>query len=225
MNASMAATASNSDDAAFHAAVLGSKLRVNYRTSASAIRGLEYDYGSNHAASGLPEVLREARPFGWSSPARQSFGCMGEVTKSDGPHYYAALNDNGGSTGDGRIDEFNSPTLMDDNSVLITPEGYTATDLLDVFRKKSAQKTWSLHKKSTTGMWLVFYRGKSRTESYAKSLGSSGTDPYTRTLNELAGSARTMADEFEFAITDDGSGGTASFYMMELEAQVSASEV
>jgi len=225
MDASMAATASNSDDAGFHAAVLGSRIRINYRESASVIRGIEYDYSSNHAASGLPELLRDSRPFGWGSPIRQSFGCMGEVVKSDGAHYYAAVNDNGGSTGDGRIDEFNTSTLADDNGATVTPEAFTATDLLDVFRKKSVQRVWSLHQKPTTGLSVVFYRGKSRSESYTKTLDSSGTDPYTRTLFELPSAARTMTDEVEFGVTDDGSGDNANFYMLELEAQVSASEV
>lgn len=120
------AVSADTDTAMLSAKVMHSALHVNYRTAASSAhpnRRVVYDF-SEGAGSGIASLVR-ARPlmdgdkqiapagalFGWSLPHVQSFTQMCEVRSSSaylgtGSHLLAWNEQNQGSTGDGRIDEF-----------------------------------------------------------------------------------------------------------------------
>lgn len=93
----------------FHLRVMKSALRIAYRASGShPNREVRYDFSSDEPA-GLDAVVRpDGEPYGWSLPLIRSITAMTEGRRSDGLHLYAWNDENGGSTGDGRIDEIDT---------------------------------------------------------------------------------------------------------------------
>lgn len=123
---SSASAASDSDDQYLSVAVIGSKLAVAFRNSQTTDpRVLYYDFSPGVEASGIEEVLdsRKAAPYIWSPPALYNagdglgaIGAMGSIHNSSGRIDYIAYDDNGGSTGDGRLDQVNTSTASDNTT-------------------------------------------------------------------------------------------------------------
>jgi hypothetical protein len=109
-----AATAADTDGAYLVAAVMRGVLWVSYRASGSTPnRQVAYDFSSGKTVAGLRALVRDADDplapgalYGWSTPLVRSLTAMCEGHRSDGSHLYGWNDDNAGSVGDGRIDEF-----------------------------------------------------------------------------------------------------------------------
>lgn len=120
---SVAATAADSDGAYIHAAVMRSALWIAYRSASAPTRPdrmVCYDWSSDRDMSGLEALFRGAEPYGWSLPLVRAFTALAEGRRTDGSHLYGWNDANGGSTGDGRIDEFE--TSDTDNGTAIAAE-------------------------------------------------------------------------------------------------------
>jgi len=142
----IAAAAVDTDTAYMYAKVMRNALWVSYRTSASTThpdRVVCYDF-SESKRSGVQALVRDTPVYGdngvvkipagvlwgWSTPGSsttttvgRSFTCMTEGRRADGSHLYAWNDLNAGSTGDGRIDEFE--TGETDNGTAISAALYT----------------------------------------------------------------------------------------------------
>jgi hypothetical protein len=121
------------DSSHFHAYVFGGQLHVTYRSSAADSpdepnRRLIYDFSDSIEGSGLAEVLRpDGTPWGWSPPLRHRHSVMGAVQKSDRRRLLGCVEDNAGTTGNGRVDEMDVPNFFyDDAEFLLVIGSWTS---------------------------------------------------------------------------------------------------
>lgn len=133
--------AKDDDSCHFHVSVANGCIYVSYRSSSSVTypdRQMVYDYSDSVNEIGVDQVLRaDGTPYGWSAPYRLRVSCVGEVTRDDGVHVYGTVEDNGGGTGDGRLDEIELASTYTDNNVDITFQAYLqATDFGALREKK-----------------------------------------------------------------------------------------
>lgn len=218
-----AASLVGGDDFGFKASLMGSQLHVSYRTASNNRRKMVYDFTPSVNASGLGQVLKpDGSPYPWGNPLTLQASVMGKVRQAGGEVRYMAVEGNAGSTGDGRVDQFD--TGYQDNAVAVVPILYMAMDLCDTLRKKSAQDAFVLYDKNGTGLTLRIAKDKNRSSYETVALASSGTDPFTRKLVQLAQTSRSPREVIELSLTDDGSGSAPpKFWGVELEADVLAS--
>jgi len=104
-----AATAADDDSANLYCRIMRGVLFVNYDGDGggSIDRQLTYDFSADQDSSGLASMFRpDGSPYGWSMEHVRSFTVMCEGRRDDGAHLYGWNDANLGSTGDGRIDEF-----------------------------------------------------------------------------------------------------------------------
>lgn len=119
--ASIAATAQDNDGSRMVGRVMRGALYVNYRDASSSTHQdrqgrLDFD-GVN--AAGIAALRRpDGSEWGWDGEHSRSMSAMVEASRDDGPHLYGWNDANAGSTGDGRVDEFDTGTT--DNSTAIT---------------------------------------------------------------------------------------------------------
>jgi len=164
INQSLAATASNTDGARFHARVVGDKLYLSFRSATATYtnRVIEYDFGMTAGGSGLGQILRpDGHPYGWSAPYRCNWSVIGSVRKSTGLWTLAAVyeSSSGYSTGDGRVDRVSSGS--DDSGTAIIGLLYTRRDDFgDMRRKKRVRRMTTKYKvpSSVAALTLGFSR-------------------------------------------------------------------
>ncbi len=114
-----AAVAADSDDGYTHARAMRGMLWVNYRASGSyPNRQIAFDFSDEEGLTGLAAL----KTGGWSYPLRRSMSamCQGRrsVSSEAANHLYGWNDENLGSTGDGRVDEFETGDT--DNGTAIT---------------------------------------------------------------------------------------------------------
>lgn len=119
---SIAATAQDVDTSYATARVMRSAIWLNYRhESGHPARQVVYDFSSGSESNGLAALFRApGKPWGWSVPLVRSLTAMCQGRRDDGPHLYGWNDGNSGSTGDGRVDEFE--TSDTDNGTAISAE-------------------------------------------------------------------------------------------------------
>lgn len=131
---SSAAAASDTDDQYLVLAVLGNKLAVACRyqqlfagpSLSDASKVIYYDFSPGIEASGIDELVggELSKTYGWSAPCIYNFHHTNHIVAALGTVFkttlgeYAAIDSNGGGSGDGRIDRINYGSY--DNSVAIT---------------------------------------------------------------------------------------------------------
>jgi len=107
------------------ARVMRSAIWLNYRDSNSTgrpDRQIVYDFSSGTTQSGLPALLKEnGQPWGWSLELVRPFTAMGAGRRDDGEHLYGWNDANAGSTGDGRIDEFETGDTDNGTAISASP--------------------------------------------------------------------------------------------------------
>jgi hypothetical protein len=150
----IAATAADDDTAHLAAKVMRGALHVLYRSSGSLPnRRVVYDFSTNRAESGVRAMLRaNGEPWGWSTPHYQAFTELAEGRRSDGAHLYGWSEANAGSTGDGRIDEFETGDY-DNGSVgvgEISGRCYTRIENADSMDDIAAQEIYFRHNTPTS---------------------------------------------------------------------------
>lgn len=109
----IAAAAADNDGSYASARVMRGAIWLSYRASgAHPNRMVSFDYSSGAGrvgpeAAGLASLFRpDSRTlWGWSYPLVRSITAMAEGRRSDGAHLYGFNDENGGATGDGRVDE------------------------------------------------------------------------------------------------------------------------
>ena len=127
--------AADDDSSHFHGAVSKGRLHITYRSSSSFAypdRRQVYDFTQGAEGSGLDEVMRAVgsegaagRSYGWSPPLLQRASVMGAVDLADGTHLYGTVEDNAGTTGDGRVDELDTGTLDTGTAVTVGPSPWS----------------------------------------------------------------------------------------------------
>ena len=114
---SRASTDADTDSAYLVTSILRGCIHVNYRASgAHPNRQVQYDFSTGQRSSGLAALIRgedELWPgtlYGWSLPLSRSMTMLcqtaGTATRTEGVHLYGWNEQNQGSTGAGRVDEF-----------------------------------------------------------------------------------------------------------------------
>jgi hypothetical protein len=187
----VAATAADNDSAYASARIMSGVLWVNYRASGShPNRRIGYDFSAANDSGLRALVARDGEPLGWSTPAvLESAGAVGltamcEGRRTDGTHLYGWNEANAGSTGDGRIEEFETGDT--DNGTAI--DGGVETGWIhpgDGKANISGQEVVLEHNSPTgsTGS-LVFTRGYT-TDAYTLTPGTSNSVTVLRELKML----------------------------------------
>lgn len=162
------------------AKVMRSALWITYRsTSGHPNRMIVYDFSSGPVQNGLEALVRPAGyveglpqgAWGWSLPLVRSMTAMCEGRRSDGTHLYGWNEANAGSTGDGRIDEFE--TSDTDNGTTISASA--TTPWLKVGQGKiSVQEVTSNHSSPAgSTVFFDFHRSyEDTTYSFTPTVGS-----------------------------------------------------
>jgi hypothetical protein len=128
MDNDAAATAADADTARSHLRIMRNILWFGYHPTTGTShpsRLLPYDFSGGMDSNGLASLMRAPGvPWGWGVKQVQSFSALAEARRADGPHLYGWDENNAGSTGDGRIDEFETGDT--DNrtaisAILVTP--------------------------------------------------------------------------------------------------------
>lgn len=186
-------------------------LWVNYRASgASPNRQVAYDFSTGNPSTGLlalrdnqglvdylsepPRLIRPAGSmWGWSTPLTRALTAMCEGRRSDGNHLYGWNDANAGSTGDGRVDEFE--TAETDNGTAISGSVGTPIERMGLRTKMAAQKIILEHSSpSGSAGTLEFHRGSADT-THSLTLTTSAVD-LLREVCELPQEARASVDRF-----------------------------
>lgn len=217
----LAALDAETDNAHFHAAVLGSQIHVTYRSSAGGTypdRRLVYDFSPGVDSSGLEELINpETRQtFGWSSPVTgQYLSCMCEVRRSDGIRRYATQDTNAGGSADGRMDRFDTGTT--DNNVAYSCQGILATVVAPTGKMFSAEHIEVIHTTPTGAtVFLDHYRDKNRGEQNRRTLTAS-SDTFRREIMDLPENSRPPGDVCELVWVADGSDSGSRLSRVSLE--------
>jgi hypothetical protein len=217
MPLAIGAAAADTDTLFMYAAVLRSALWVNYRSSgALPNRQVVYDFSSADAPSGIASVLhKDGSPFGWSNPLTRAFSCMAEGHRADGAHLYGWNDANAGSTGDGRIDEFE--TTDTDNGTAIAASLTTGWFRFGV-GKLSAQEIWLEHVTPAGAVVALKFHRSYQDDAYPMTPTAGSGLVVTREPKYLPLPARapTAACFLEW---DQTSGGASEVRILELHAK------
>lgn len=187
----VAATASDTDGAYASARIMRSMLWVNFRSTGSLPnRQTCYDFSSGSDSAGLPAVVRSRnQAWGWSVPLVRAFTAMCLGTRADGFHLYGFNDANVGSTGDGRVDEFE--TSDTDNGTAIA--GSIETPWEDLGRNTliSAQEITLLHAAPTGSTGSLIFHRSYLDQQFTMTPSTSNTLPIIRDIKMLTLPART----------------------------------
>jgi hypothetical protein len=205
-----AAAIAGTDGGQFHMALSDARLYVSYRSSSNADypdRCHVYDFSPSAGVAGVPETLTpEGRPYPWGTPYRLRVGCMGEVQDATATHLYGMIDANAGSTGDGRVDEFEHATLTTDNAVNVTPVGYLSMKIDEALGEFRFEKLRMRYRKNGTGLTFGLSADKARSRIDSLQADTSGSGAFTiRRLPGVDGS-RSPREVLEFSFSDDGTG-------------------
>jgi hypothetical protein len=202
-----------------HCRIMRSVLWVNYRGTASQThpnRQVAYDFSAGTEAGGIEALFRApGLPWGWSTELVRSMTAMVEARRSDGAHLYAWNEQNAGSTGDGRIDEFE--TTDTDNGTAISATVKTPW-IKRPFYKVSGQELradYLIPTGSTTS--LGFTRSYSA-DSYTFTPTVSGSAIVTDDLKLLTPAARVQSQACYCSFTQTA-GTAAELRRMELKVK------
>lgn len=183
------------------ARVMRGAIWLVYRNSGSSPdRMVAYDFSTGHETNGLAALVRSpGKPWGWSVELAHATtpAVMCEGRRSDGAHLYGWNNANAGSTGDGRIDEFETGDT--DNSTAIDGSVETPWEPKDQESWVSVQEFTAWHNAAagSTGQY-IFHRALSDTDQYTFTP-STGTEIYQSDIKLLTLPARTITKGFYWA--------------------------
>lgn len=224
------AVAKDSDDARFSAMVADSRLYISFRASGSSTkpdRQMEYCFSETAGASGLAQVLSpEGDAYGWSAPFRFNCGTMGVVRKDTGLVKLTAneQSSSGYSTGDGRIDKFDSGS--DDNGTAINALAYGRTDDFEQSGRRHRCRWLRVkHQVPSSGnitLTLTLYRDQARTGGSATTytLSQTGTALYSLDVKRVKHLSQTPSKVYEWKIADDSDGGEWKLWYVEEEVRL-----
>lgn len=185
----IAATAMDDDTAYLSIRVLRGVIWINYRASGShPNRQVAYDFSSGHQSNGIPALFRPAGgAWGWSLPLSRSMTMMTEGRRADGSHLYGWNEQNAGSTGDGRIDEFETGDT--DNGAAISASALTPWERLGS-RQLSAQEITVEHSSPTGATVFLDFHRSYPDETYVLTPSLSSTLIVSRDVKMLPLAAR-----------------------------------
>lgn len=229
-----ASAAKDGDDEQFHVGRANGKLFFSFRTSQSQTYPdamIPYDYSPGLSASGTGAVLAsDGQPYGWGSywqatnaSARWRPGPMCVIRKDTGALTYFYDESNAGSTGDGRVQQFNLGGYTDDGFSMDS-YAYLRTDRLGSLLKKIAHCVRGLYTKGVGLPVLMLYRSRDRTDSATlfnfgnAAVGGVGAPLADRFRVEVPLSMRSPSDLYEVALFhNDGSGSAFSLFELEID--------
>lgn len=211
------AAITGTDGGYFNMMVAGSRLYVSYRSSLSVTypdRYMVYDFSPSEGLSGVNELLRpDGSPYGWSCPHQVRLGAMCEVQDATSPyvHLYGTVDANAGSTGNGRVDEFETGTA--DNAVAIVPVGYHSMLTDPALQEFTVSEIETKYKKNGTGFSVGLSRDKTRTGGNVDLLQmpTSGSDEFKIQRKAATQQMANAKECLEFFFLDDGSGTAPEF--------------
>jgi len=221
----IAASAADNDAAEFRARVIGSALYIHYRSSSSVTKPdvmQVYDYSEGVGSGGVRELFRaDGSPYGWSPPHRIAGSCIGYYRNATGMVKLHSVDTNAGSTGDGRIDQFD--TGYQDNGTAIATVLATKMDDVDEFRRRQRDLKFTAKYKSPTGhaLTVTHSRDRARLSATSYTLENTGTAELASQTKrvKLAGQAPARVSEYRFAGTRV-TAGPAEIWALEREVKV-----
>jgi len=194
-----ASAAADTDAQYAHARVLRSAIHVTFRSSGShPNRRIKYDFSTGEPSNGLDALIRPPSdrwpglPWGWSEPHRQSFSVLSMGHRSDGEHVYGWNEQNSGSTGDGRIDEFE--TGDQDNGTDVTAYVLGPWETLGTYDGISAQELIVDHITPAGAVAFLDFHRSLFDVTYALPLESTDAIPWNRETVFLPQEARVVTD-------------------------------
>lgn len=216
----VAAVAADDDTAYASMRIMRSQLWLSYRSALAPTRPdrqLVYDFSSGHESSGLKGLMRDSTaPWGWSVPLARAVTAMVEARRSDGAHLYGWNEANAGSTGDGRIDEFETGDT--DNGTAIAAALILPWERMGRRQKLSAQEFTIEHTAPAAATtFLDFYRGFGATTASAVTLSTTALI-VGREVKLLPQVARTATEAFYLVYRQTG-GGASELRAIELRAK------
>jgi hypothetical protein len=221
----VAATGADNDAAEFRARVIGSALYIHYRSSSSVTKPdvmHVYDYSEGVGSGGIAELFRpDGTPYGWSAPLRLPGSCLGFYNNATGLVKLHTIDTNAGSTGDGRIDQFE--TGYQDNTTAIGTLLYTKMDDMNEPQRRHRTHKFTTKYKSPTGHVLAVSHSRDRARSSATSYtllntGSAELGVQTKRV-KLAGLSPGRVTEFKFSGTRV-TAGAAEIWLIDREVKL-----
>jgi hypothetical protein len=232
------ASAKDTDDAMFMAAVVGNRLHLCFRHAPSSPTGVQtmrlvMDFGEGSQASGLGQLLdANQAPWGWSAPLIRRYGsgnyapnvssiCGVRAGGSTGVSLYGAVRGNLGTTADGMVMQIDSGS-RDNAAVLISDAVNCSTDFFDSLRHKAAND--SIVKFSATddatGITAKMTGSPSESATQTVALSPDSRD-YTLAFVQWGNAVRGKNESLAFTFEDDGSSVKASeFWGVESSADL-----
>lgn len=236
MPKAIAAAASGTESLTYFAAkFIGRSLRINYRSDDTLTycdRGIVYRFSEGSDFAGLATVVRQSdterpKPYGWSAPIKaQRISVMGSFRNLTGYHSFGTVetSSSGYTTGDGRIDEFNTGTM--DNSTPFASDAYLADFAAPLMGAANVEKSSLRYTKPATGLSLTCYldgptNQGSRSDSRVLTLASSGSNLYSDVQAEATIAERMDASHIAWRISDDGTGSVdPKVYQLDWSAEI-----
>lgn len=209
------------------------RLWLKYRKQAGQYAMLCYDCTPSIEASGLGQVTREGKPYGWSSRLFYNWrgalgaslpGCIGTVRRSTGIRLYST-DDTNDKTRCGLLFEFETPGAYADGADYVIGVAYLPTDLVGSLRKKSAVRAMVLMKLDGNAgdVSLLLYRNQVRGAPHTMALTPTAAGKiFSRQPVELPMAAKGSCESLEWAIsaaTNSVSLGDFEFSGMECEVE------
>jgi len=220
----VAAAASDDPDCWMSGAAWGNRLVYAFRTSSTTFGFSVYDFSLGTDALGLESLANpdSRRPYGWSSmcvlqDGTSLFGprAMGAVSASDGLRLYAALNDNAGGSGDGRVDQLFTGST--DNGTFIDAVLYSKVYVESAQSKFSAQNATVLHKVVNATTTLGVTRATGSTSTYL--LADASALDYKQETVQLTQAGRSPAAFLQARIDDGGNTVGGLLWKIDLEVE------
>lgn len=187
------------------------RLWIKYRKSASVYAHLCYDATPSVEASGLGQITRDGKPYGWSSRLFYNWrtatttslpGCIGSVRRSSGVSLYST-DDTNDKTNCGLVYQFETPGVHEDGGVSGLSQAYMATDLVGVPTRKTPHNGVVFYKQTngTGAAQLLMYRNQDRIGSAVIPLApTDASDAFTRKRFDMPISSKCAAESLEWVV-------------------------
>lgn len=210
------------------------RLWLKYRKSAGVYAVLCYDCTPSVEASGLGQITRDGKPYGWSSRLFYNWraasttslaGCIGSCRRSTGIRLYST-DDTNDKTNCGLVFEIETPGAYVEGADYVKSLAYFVTDLVGTLRKKSAVRlTALLRLEGNAGdASLLLYRNQVRGTPHTLALTPTAASKiFSRQPIELPVAAKGSCESLEFALsaaTNSVSLGDLEFSGMECEVEM-----
>lgn len=189
----------------------GSVLCVHFKKSAASTcldYEVRYDFSESSGRTGMAEVLRDdGSPYGWSAPLPLPGSCSCRMVTATGLKSYMARDTNAG-TADGRVDEVDTGT--EDNGESVVAVGYTGLATDPGGRRVVPQGLLFVGHKHESGLSLAVATDPETDPVSAEwldvPLPAAGSGDYVRALLDFPARSRHDRSAMAFRIMDDGSG-------------------